>query len=117
MPNLNVGLSLAMSMTPTAHAVVSCQTLERCSQLLLAGYCCCPTGSTGTQKTCPSGWTMNSLQTSCDRSDETGSDSTGSYTLTYTSCSPETSTYDCYTTQAAGTGASTSACYCQSSQT
>ncbi|MBP3340568.1 MAG: hypothetical protein J6L47_02795 [Alphaproteobacteria bacterium] len=114
MPNLNVGLGLAMVISSSAQAIVSCLSLESCSVSLFDGACCCPTGSTGTTYSCPSGWTINSSKTSCDRSSETGSDSTGSYTLTYTSCSPETSTYDCYRTTPASS--TTTSCYCQTTQ-
>ena len=57
--------------------------------------CCCETGETKTETTCPSGWTL--FDGVCQRSDtSTGSDSTGSYTISYTSCEPEQNIFDCY---------------------
>ncbi|MBQ8728977.1 MAG: hypothetical protein IJY77_01655 [Alphaproteobacteria bacterium] len=100
-----------MIISSSAQAVVSCMSLETCSSSTIEGACCCPTGGTGIAYSCPSGWTINSSKTSCERSSETGSDSTGSYTLTYTSCSPTQSTYDCYRTTTAGN--STPSCYCK----
>lgn len=52
--------------------------------------CVCPTGATG--YTCPSGWTESGG--TCTRSQGTGSDVRGTYTVTYGSCAA--TTINCY---------------------
>ncbi len=47
---------------------------------------CCETGET--ELRCPSGWTRSG--STCSRSATTSSDSTGSYKVTYTSCTADT---------------------------
>lgn len=98
-----------------AHAAV-CQSLENCTARLLSGYCCCPTGSTGTGYKCPDGWTgANPLVSStCSRAAETGSDTKGTYEKTYGTCTSSSYTYDCYQTMASS-GADGS-CFCTATQ-
>ncbi|MBQ8367902.1 MAG: hypothetical protein IJX43_02485 [Alphaproteobacteria bacterium] len=98
MPNLIVGLGLVVSMTRNATAVPSCLMT---TQRFVAGNCtagtyCCPNGDTETTYSCPDGWTYNLATSLCTRSDtSTGSDSTGSYTISYTSCAATETTEDC----------------------
>ncbi|MBQ4130067.1 MAG: hypothetical protein IJD69_01685 [Alphaproteobacteria bacterium] len=111
MPNLNVGLSLAMSMTPSAHALAisACTSKTECVSTLTFG-CCCPTGTTGTIYNCPSGWTYNTTTALCQRSSTSASDLTGAYTQSYGTCSyTSTTTYDCYL---ATTSSTSTSCYC-----
>ena len=75
-----------------------------CNTQIQAGMLCantsdyvCPTGETGTNYSCPSGWLYKPTTGLCERSgSSTGSDSSGSYTTTYGTCDPETTTYPCY---------------------
>ena len=60
------------------------------AQSCKSGTACCPTGETTTVTTtsysCPSGYTMDTSSKICSRSATTGSDATGSYTVTYDDC-------------------------------
>lgn len=72
---------------------IMCQRSEICC-MGYTGYCC-PTGEYGTIKTCPDGWYLNTSDI-CARSDSTGSDTTGYYTVTYGTCNPTTKKYPCF---------------------
>ncbi len=76
-------------------ALTLCQSSANCIANT-SFKCCCPTGSTGTLNTCPTGWTYDAFTSLCERSGTTGSDTKGYYTQSYTTCEPTTVTYDCY---------------------
>lgn len=95
-----------------AHALVACRSLETCSSFLLDGYCCCPTGNTGTTYTCPDGWTATTYTAgaTCSRADETGTNDLGTYTASYGTCTVSSNTYACYTSKASSEA--DSSCFC-----
>lgn len=74
--------------------VTICQKFSECQKL--GNKYCCPTGSTGTEYTCPAGWTLNSANKTCSRADSTGSDETGSYEMSYGTCDATEETHKCY---------------------
>jgi len=99
MPNPNGGLiafcvmmvhgsayALTGGITPTICMTAS----DVCNSNLLNAVYACPSGET--KKTCPSGWSLSG--STCSRSATTGSDSTGTYEMTYTSCAA--TTIQCY---------------------
>ncbi|MBR5566788.1 MAG: hypothetical protein IKW09_01640 [Alphaproteobacteria bacterium] len=121
MPNLNVGLAVAMGGASSAHAIVSslCMSAQDCTMQLTigGGMCCCKQPMTGTTYTCPFGWSWNNTQSLCTRSSTSGTDSAGTYTQSYGTCSYTSSiTYDCYLQSPNKTDYNGDACYCQSSQ-
>ena len=80
-----------------AKALTLCLTLENCQRRCTSGTYCCPTGDKKETKTCPTGWSLNTGQTLCTRSSTTGlSDSIGYYNQNYGTCSPTTSTTNCF---------------------
>ena len=93
-------------------AAVDCMTSSAAYNITSCdGFpCACPTGETATTYSCPSGWIYDSMLELCTRSSSTGTDSTGTYTQNYGTCSPSTSSYDCYTTAMSDSGS----CMCRS---
>lgn len=97
---------------PGHGALTLCQSLSDCSKG--SWTYCCPTGQNGTSYTCPDGWFYRSTSGLCERlgsTSTTGSDSTGTYTETYGTCSPQTSTYKCYEGSESGTAYNGTACF------
>lgn len=98
--------------TPT---LLTCQTLSNCSLNTTTDFpCCCKTGETGTTYECPTGWTWSTAKALCQRASTTGTDTKGTYTQTYGTCSySSTSTYDCYTpSSSTATNPDGTACRC-----
>lgn len=111
---LLVGMGLIFVPTVCVHAA-PCRSLESCMSLVLDGYCCCPTGSTGTGYKCPEGWTGSTLASgTCSRAAETGSDTKGTYEKIYGTCSNSSYTYACYTNTAQAD--SNGSCFCTMTQ-
>ena len=90
-----------MAIAPV-QALEFCATKEACLKRLSSGECCCPSGSTGTQQTCPDGWSYDIFNKVCTRSSTSGSDSIGYYTQSYGTCAGTPQTYDCYTKSTSG---------------
>ena len=118
LPRTIVGLGLAVGLTSNAYAAFDCTSKEDCTSRLLvgSGYCCCRQKTTGTTYNCPSGWTWSSTQSLCTRTSTSGTDSAGTYTQSYGTCSyTSTSTYDCYLQSTSTTDAYGDACLCTTS--
>ena len=95
LPNLNVGLSLAMSINYGTYAVCT-TTFSNYMPFCTNGQSCCDTGEIKTTYTCPTSWLHNKTSGLCERNEtSTGSDDTGTYTISYTSCSPSVRTENC----------------------
>ncbi len=99
------GVLMALWLIPPTNVIAAadllilCNTRSQCISSARVGCreYCCPTWETQTEYTCPDYWAYNSISGLCERlGSGSGSDSTGAYTTTYTSCEPTTSTYDCY---------------------
>lgn len=115
MPKIIVGLGLAVGLTSNALSITLCMSMEECMAGLSSGskFCCCRQKTTGTTYNCPSGWTWNSAQNLCTRDSTSGTDSAGTYTQSYGTCSyTSTSKYDCYTQTLNTTDAYGDPCLC-----
>ena len=100
---LTVGVVITTLVPLYARAALNCMSKWDCSDKLKSG-CCCPTGETGTDVSCPSGWSLSNGV--CTRASTSGSNAAGTYTKTYGTCSPtESAPYDCYTISLSNTGA------------
>ena len=122
---LSLPLALVVGFTPPCIAVASLNPTLRLSLTncianlgvnLIGHKYCCPTGETKTTTTytCPLGWTNDGG--TCKRSSTSGTDAKGTYTATYGTCSPttSTSTTKCYETSANAFTADGVACYAES---
>ncbi|MBD5388779.1 hypothetical protein HDR63_00810 [bacterium] len=90
MPNPNVGLADV--------TVVSNPCTMSHSNLCVPGGSWVPYGQYQTTYTCPDNYTLNApAYTTCTpkTASATGSDSGGSYTITYSSCAPKVETDEC----------------------
>ena len=91
------GVVLATVQTHAAQ-VSSCYTVTDFNTECTSGSCC-PNGNYMLKYSCPSGWTLSG--TTCVRSGSTtGSDSTGTYKLTYGSCDAVSRQEGCCTKKA-----------------
>lgn len=94
-----------------AAQVTSCYTVTDFNNECTSGSCC-PDGNYMLEYSCPSGWTLSG--TTCVRNGSTtGSDSTGTYTLTYGSCDASSTRQKCCTKKA---GTDKTCLQCASSQ-
>ncbi len=95
------GFVVATAMMPPAQAALPiCMSSTNCMAFCKAGNYCCLTGETGTEKTCPSDWSLSLDKSTCTRTATTGSDAKGYYTQNYGTCDPDITTYNCYKTSA-----------------
>ncbi len=109
---------LIMPNVANAAYVGLCMELAACQKSLNCtsngGYCC--KTSTQTVYKCPLLWSRNASSGLCERAATSGlSDSKGTYKQNYGTCSPTTSTKDCYTYSKTNTGGCT-LCYQESWQ-
>lgn len=92
--------AVALDVAGDVTVVQLCYSLTQCSNLIncnTADKCCCPNGNTKTTYNCPSGWSWNSSDNLCERSDSSSSNSYGYYTITYGTCDyTSTTVSDCY---------------------
>ena len=103
---------VACGFVQSAHADLlpgsgsECLRAEEAAALTVCGTfpCYCSTGDTGTEYSCPSGWSYSSLSGECERLSVSGSDAKGSYTDYYDTCEPSTSEYPCFELSGTDTG-------------
>ncbi len=57
------------------------------------GQQCCPNGNYKLNYSCPTGWTL--FDTTCHRTETSGSDDTGYYTQNYGTCTANSTREDC----------------------
>ncbi len=97
-----VGIFMSLWLIPPINAIAAlplkCSDSSQCTRtaMLNCQKYCCKTGLTGTDTSCPDGWTANAAGT-CTRNSVSGSDSTGYYTQNYGTCDATVTEYDCYT--------------------
>ena len=114
-PNIYIALIpiCAILISPTVTYAIACLSFEVCTQDIPSGYCCCPTGRTGTAIECPSGWSTGLIGSTCKRDSTTGTDTKGTYTQEYGTCSGTSTKIPCYMTYSMDASNVTDECFCQ----
>lgn len=104
-------VAIMVSGNSALGAMTMCISLSDCMTNATASFpYCCKQYSTGTAYSCPDGWSR--IGTKCTRSDSsTGSDGTGTYTITYWDCDAQQTSFDCYAGSDSGTDSQGAACF------